>query len=140
MNVSENLALSRQEVPPPPQAGFSGLQVALRVSLPVFAKASDNVLPQSVWSAAYQAREHALRVTLLNKGNAHLQFQEFQLYAPGNETAVTNQQTVLYLLPGQSHDWLIKLDPSAHTVPLRLHLKAVTDAGEQDQDLDVAQP
>jgi P pilus assembly chaperone PapD len=116
------------------------LQVALRVSLPVFAKASDSALPKAVWTLAYQAKEHALSVGLANQGNAHLQFQEFQLFAPGNGTALANQQTVLYLLPGQSHDWLIKLDPSVHIVPGRLHLKAVTDAGELDQELDVEQP
>jgi fimbrial chaperone protein len=129
-----------QEVPPPPQPGFSGLQVALRVSLPVFAKPGDSVLPKAVWSLAYQAKEHALRVGLANNGNAHLQFQEFQLFAPGNETALANQQTVLYLLPGQRHEWLIKLDPSVHIGAERLHLKAVTDAGDWDQELDLEKP
>ena len=129
-----------QEVPPPPQPGFTGLQVALRISIPVFAKAGDNALAKTAWRVAYQSGEHALRVGLINSGNAHLQFQEFQLFAPGSQTALAAQQTMLYLLPGQGHEWLIKLDPSVRMVGGRLRLKAVTDAGEWDKEIEIEQP
>lgn len=129
-----------QEVPPPPQPGFSGLQVALRISLPVFAKPGEGIAAKANWKVAYQAKEHALRVGLVNTGNAHLQLQEFRLSAPGNDNVVALQQTSLYLLPGKSHDWLIKLAPSVRMAGERLRLRASTDAGDMDQELEIEKP
>lgn len=129
-----------QEVPPPPRPGFSGLQVALRISLPVFAKPGDAAVPRATWSAGYLAREHALRVSLANTGNAHLQLQEFKLSAPGSDATLALQQTAVYLLPGQSRDWLLKLNASVRISVQRLRLKAVTDAGEMDQELELEKP
>jgi fimbrial chaperone protein len=128
------------EVPPPPQAGFRGLQVALRISIPVFARPGDAAAPRAEWKVAYGAREHALRVVLANAGNAHLQVQEFMLFAPGSNTPSAIRQTAAYVLPGQSRDWLIKLDPSVRVDGPRLRLKAVTDAGGLDKELDLDKP
>lgn len=129
-----------QEVPPPPQPGFSGLQVALRISLPVFAKPGEAIAPKANWKVAYLAKEHALRVGLANTGNAHLQLQEFRLSAPGTDSVVALRQTSLYLLPGKSRDWLIKLAPSVRMAGERLRLRASTDAGDMDQELEIEKP
>jgi fimbrial chaperone protein len=128
------------EVPPPPQAGFRGLQVALRISIPVFARPGDAAAPRAEWKVAYGAREHALRVVLANAGNAHLQVQEFMLFAPGSNTPSAIRQAAAYVLPGQSRDWLIKLDPSVRIDGPRLRLKAITDAGDVDRELDLDKP
>jgi fimbrial chaperone protein len=128
------------EVPPPPQAGFRGLQVALRISIPVFARPGDAAAPRAEWKVAYGAREHALRVVLANAGNAHLQVQEFMLFAPGSNTPSAIRQTAAYVLPGQSRDWLIKLDPSVRVDGPRLRLKAITDAGDVDRELELDKP
>jgi fimbrial chaperone protein len=128
------------EVPPPPQAGFRGLQVALRISIPVFARPGDAAAPRAEWKVAYGVREHALRVGVANAGNVHLQVQEFMLFAPGSNTPSAIHQAAAYVLPGQSRDWLIKLDPSVRIDGPRLRLKAITDAGDVDRELELDKP
>jgi hypothetical protein len=44
------------------------------------------------------------------------------------------------VLPGQSRDWLIKLDPSVRVDGPRLRLKAITDAGDVDRELELDKP
>lgn len=129
-----------QEVPPPPRPGFSGLQVALRISLPVFAKPALGIAPKADWKVTYQPKEHALRVNLANAGNAHLQLQEFKFSAPGGDAVVALQQTSTYLLPGKTRDWTIKLAPSVRVAGNRLRLRASTDAGDMDQELELEKP
>ncbi len=129
-----------QEVPPPPRPGFNGLQVALRISLPVFAKPATGIAPKAGWKVAYQAKDHALRVSLANKGNAHLQLQEFKFSAPGSEAVLALQQTSVYLLPGKTRDWTIKLAPTVRVTGDRLRLRASTDAGDMDQELELEKP
>ena len=129
-----------QEVPPPIKPGFRGLQVALRISLPVFAKPGDAAVPRAVWKVAYDAGAHALRATLANAGTAHLQLQEFTLAAPGSDTVLAMRQVALYVLPGQSRDWLIKLEPSVRIAGERLRLRAATDAGNVDKELELDKP
>jgi fimbrial chaperone protein len=126
-----------QEVAPPPRPGFSGLQVALRISMPIFAKPGDTVAPKSEWKVAYQAREHSLRVNLANSGNAHLQLQEFKFSAPGSDQVLALQQSSVYLLPGRSRDWLLKLAPAVRLPAGKLRLRASTDAGETDTEIEI---
>ena len=129
-----------QEVPPPPKSGFRGLQVALRISIPVFVRPGATATPKAVWKVAYEAKEHALLVDLANSGTAHLQVQEFMLFAPGSSTPLAIRQTAAYVLSGQSRDWLIKLDPSVRIGGTRLRLKAITDAGDVDDELELDKP
>lgn len=129
-----------QEVPPPPRPGFSGLQVALRISLPVFAKPATGIAPKASWKVAYQPKEHALRVNLANNGNAHLQLQEFKFSTPGSDAVLALQQTSVYLLPGKTREWTIKLAPKMRVAGDRLRLRASTDAGDMDQELELEKP
>jgi fimbrial chaperone protein len=129
-----------QEIPPPPRPGFRGLQVALRISLPAFALPATGVKSKSDWKLAYDAKQHALRVALANTGNDHLQVQEFTLAAPGSEKVLAVRQTSQYVLAGQSLNWLINLDPSVKLAGKRLRLKAVTDAGHVDKEIDLDMP
>lgn len=125
-----------QEVPPPPRPGFSGLQVALRISVPVFVQPDSSVAAKPVWKVAYRAKDQILQVRLSNAGNAHVQMQEFRLSEP-KKVAFTVQQASVYVLPGHSHEWTIKLDPSVRIAGTKVLLKAATDAGEVDQELDI---
>jgi P pilus assembly chaperone PapD len=79
-------------------------------------------------------------VGVANAGNVHLQVQEFMLFAPGSNTPSAIHQAAAYVLPGQSRDWLIKLDPSVRIDGPRLRLKAITDAGDVDRELELDKP
>lgn len=116
------------EVPPPPQPGFNGLQVALRIGLPVFVQPLSGVKRDLDWSAV-RLPDNRIRLTLRNRGNAHLQVSDFTLRAPSNREPVARQASLTYVLGGQSGEWLLEAErlPGATTT---LDLTAFTDAGE----------
>jgi len=126
-----------QEVPPPPRPGFRGLQVALRMSVPIFANANQALRPKMEWKSAYIAKDHALRVELINSGAAHLHLYEFSLRQPNSNTNLVLQQTAVYLLSGQRHEWVIKIDSATQIDSIMLKLKAITDTGEAVQDVEL---
>ena len=140
-----NYRIFLQEIAPPPQPGFRGVQVALRISLPVFAKAGEGVQSKPIWSARYLAQEHALRLVLENAGAAHLQLQDFALTQnqpqnqnqnqPQNPQALASRQSSRYLLAGQRQEWVIALDPAVRLSGQKLQLKATTYAGPLEQEL-----
>lgn len=122
-----------QEVPPPPKPGFQGLVVALRVGLPVFvAPAQGAAAPRMAWKAS-RLPDNKLEVSAVNEGTAHLQVADISVVDGAN--AVATYSGLTYVLPGQRRDWTLPL-----TAPLgasRIRVKAVTDAGNLDADIDL---
>jgi fimbrial chaperone protein len=124
-----------QEVPPPPKPGFTGLTVALRISLPVFVRPAVAASPVLRWRAVRTAQGQ-LKVGLTNDGNAHVQVANFKLGLGGGAQPGTTQ-AVAYVLPGQSRDWLVNMAaPPGAT--LRIH--AETDAGDMQTEVVVEKP
>jgi fimbrial chaperone protein len=129
-----------QELPPPPSPGFRGVQMALRLGLPVFVQPqSGKAVPKPNWSAK-QVSDDTLQVTLRNEGNAHVQVSDFALYSPGNDQALGSQAGSTYVLPGQAHRWLVKVKRPFGSIGGRLRLAAHTDAGEANVDLPLESP
>jgi len=129
-----------QELPPQPAPGFTGLQVALRIGLPVFVKPQNGTAaPKMVWSVA-RAPDNSLKVALQNQGNAHVQVSDFALSIPGNDKAIAGESGSSYILAGQVHEWLLKTDLSEKITGGRLRLKAYTDAGNVDMELPLGTP
>ncbi|HUX23192.1 MAG TPA: molecular chaperone [Burkholderiales bacterium] len=126
-----------QEVPPPPKPGFQGLQVALRLSLPVFVQPREGKAKATlVWNLELQG-DDTLHLQLDNKGTGHIQVSEVALFQPGQEKAVASQSSLVYVLAGQSHSWTLKA-PTAHLKPTdHLRLKVTTDAGSLDTAIDL---
>ena len=128
------------EVPPEPVAGVTGVQVALRIGLPVFVAAKNGrSAPKMQWSAM-RTSDQDLTVTLKNAGSAHIQVTDFSLSVPGSDAQVATEQRSSYVLAGQSHTWTLKA-PSADLLNgARLRLKVYTDAGDADQELPLDRP
>jgi len=122
-----------QEVPPAPGAGFQGLQVALRLGVPVFVNPRAAVAPALKWSARRGAGAE-LKIGLANSGYVHVQVSELKVSSARGET-LASQPAVGYVLPGQSREWGIKVSPLPSGAALRL--VAQTDAGEVKVDLVV---
>jgi len=120
-----------QEVPPPPKPGFQGMQVALRIGVPVFVAPPVPAKPVLRWQAARAPDGGSLRLTLTNSGNAHVQVANFRLALPGGAQPLATQDVAAYVLPGQSRDWSVKVSPlpAAGTT---LGLAAQTDAGDAE--------
>lgn len=126
-----------QEVPPPPKPDFQGLQVALRIGIPVFVLPSAPAKPVLRWQLS-RTPQGQLRVSLSNDGNAHIQVANFRLVPAGREPLPT-QQVAAYVLPGQSRDWLMDVAPTPPPGSA-LRLFAQTDAGDIQAELVVEQP
>ena len=117
-----------QEVPQPAAADFTGLRVALRLSVPVFVapasgKAAADVSWEGRWSAAGK-----LELTATNRGNAHLQIIDFEVLfqdANGELKGITSK----YVLPGSSMSWTLSPAKDVnHDGTLRIH--GHSDQGE----------
>ena len=66
-----------QEVPQPANPDFSGLQVALRLSVPVFVANAEATGPALAWSAA--ASGDGLVITAQNSGDVHARIHGFSV-------------------------------------------------------------
>ena len=126
-----------QEVPPPPKPGFRGLQVALRIGIPVFVQpAAGAAAPRPQWSAV-RTGAGQIRLSVANEGNGHLKVGALALFAPGAEPALATEG-LAYVLPGQRREWLIPV--AAGAAPARVRLNASTNAGDLDTELPVGAP
>lgn len=120
-----------REVPPPPADDFTGLQVALNLSLPVFVLPAGGAQPKLQGGLARDA-DGTIALQLLNAGNAHVQLQRFELTRPDGSVLNSSALSV-YLLPGQSRSW----DLEAEALPGRWSLAAKTDSGSVEFELEL---
>lgn len=118
--------LMLEEIPPPPNPDTRGLQVALRVSMPVFLKphsAKEKIDPTLKMETPQQ-----LRLSLANSGNASAHFSTVTLfYEDEPDTAIASHTLSTYVLAGQKRDILLKT--SAIDPEKKILIKAKTYAG-----------
>jgi len=124
-----------QEVPPPPKPGFTGLQVALRVGLPVFVAPAAPGVRRLDWSA--QVTPEGIRLSAQNTGNAHVQITDFELRAAGDAEPLARQSSLAYILAGQRRQWTLPVSAGRVKAVNELRLKAYTDAGDIDTPVTV---
>lgn len=126
-----------QELPPPSAPGFSGLQVALRIGLPVFVAPSTPASARIEWSAQREG-EAKLRLTARNVGNAHLQISDFALHREGAGEPIARESLLSYVLAGETRHWVLPLAAANPPVEGTVRLRAWTDAGELDLPVAIA--
>lgn len=125
-----------QEVPPPPKAGFTGLQVALRVGLPVFIAPLAAPVRRLEWSAQIRP-DGTIVLSAQNTGNAHVQVTDFELRSSGAGESVAHESSLAYVLAGQRRQWTLSAPADRVKSARELRLKAFTDAGEIDSAVPV---
>lgn len=124
-----------REVPPPPKPGFAGVQIALEMRLPVFAKPRAPAAPLLKWHAE-PLSDGALALIVTNDGTAHAQVANLVVTATGVERPVATYPEFAYVLPGQTRRLVLKRGPNAPAITgSTLHLKAYSDAGDIDSAL-----
>jgi fimbrial chaperone protein len=132
--VSYRLIL--REVPPPPKPGFAGVQIALEMSLPVFAKPRSPTAPALQWKIE-PTPGGPIGLTVRNNGTAHIQIADLKLLAPGVDRPVGTFPQFAYILPGETRR--LPLERGQGELPeitgSSLHLTAYSDAGEIDAHL-----
>ena len=120
------------EVPGPPDKDFTGLRLALRLSIPVFVAPGSPAAAQLQWQAQRQA-DDSLAVTATNNGNAHLQVTDFRLYF-GGASVVVPVTVSRYVLPGSSVSWQVT-PPASAAADAALSVHGSSDAGEFQADV-----
>jgi fimbrial chaperone protein len=108
------------EVPQAPSAGFTGLRVALRLSLPVFIKPAVATKADVAWQARRMA-DGSLVVSASNKGSAHAQITDFEL-AFADQAQPVKVSVTRYVLPGSTVSWTVAAAAAAKgATTARLH-------------------
>lgn len=120
------------EAPESPKSDFQGMQMRLRIGVPVFVLPAIKPLNDVIWKI-YRTHEGLLELGLINNGGAHLQVANFKLTDTEGKELV-KQDLASYVLPGQSRNWSVK----GFTAPgslSNLRIFAQTDNGNLDSGL-----
>jgi fimbrial chaperone protein len=130
-----------QEVPPEASPDFTGLTVALRMSVPIFVAPMAAAKPELAFSAT-RDQKGALVLRADNNGQAHARVLSFTLTPEDGSGAVLQDSTAAYVLPGQSRTWTLdnneKTRDDRTAAADRYRLKANTERGEVVTELAVA--
>jgi fimbrial chaperone protein len=96
-----------EEVPQAAPANFSGLRVALRMSVPVFvAPVHSHATAELQWEA-HSLADGRYEVAATNVGTGHLQVTDFDVQLPGAADPVRGL-TAKYVLPGSRMTWILQ--------------------------------
>ena len=118
------------EVPQQAAAGFTGLNMALQMSLPVFVAAQAPTAPKLDWTAQ-RAADGKVAVVARNAGTEHARVLELNVAPQPGNVDWTMQQGVHYVLPGQTRRWTVEIpDNKENTSSWRqLRVKGTTEEG-----------
>ena len=128
-----------QELPPPPDPDLTGARMTLRISLPVFVSPEIEAKPVLHWQAV-RTSQGALKISLSNKGNGHIQIKNFKLSLLDSAQPWVTLQASDYVLAGQSRDWIVLASPENPAPPpgVTLQLFAQPDAGDIEAEVIIA--
>jgi fimbrial chaperone protein len=122
-----------EEVPQAAAKDFTGLRVALRLSIPVFvAPAHGKPSPQVAWQSRWLPNGQ-LEVAAINSGSGHLQVTDFEAQFPGSLMPLRGM-TSKYVLPGSRMSWVLTPPADATrqgAIPIRGH----SDQGDFSADV-----
>lgn len=118
--------LQMQEIPAPPAPDFKGLQVALRIGLPIFVKPRDKAAQDLHFSSGKPVNGN-IDFSITNQGSAHAQLYGLTLHTKEGQTLATHDQPV-YILPGQRRIFSFKTNqlnqPDSHDLLVKVRTRA----------------
>lgn len=127
-----------QEIPSRTQANFTGLQVALNVSMPIFLHSVRPGRPALAVRLERTADQEG-RLRLSNDGNATAHLHDLVLYRKHEPEAVlATYPAAVYVLPGQHRDIRVKFKVPVADLPLGL--RAAAPSGSIDLDVASSAP
>ena len=114
---------------PSPDTQKTGLNIALRASLPIFVapKFITPAPPSIVWTLKRMTKDSVV-LSAHNTGNSHVQILGYHFLLNGVEV-FKNTKVLSYLLPNTQKEWTIKTDKLLPQQTIQLHIK--TDITEQ---------
>ncbi len=122
-----------EEVPQAAPQEFTGLRVALRLSVPIFVAPAHGAASALVLWESHWLPNGQLEVAATNHGTGHLQVTDFETQLPGSSMPLRGV-TSKYVLPGSRMSWILTapLDATKQgTIPIRGH----SDQGEFTADV-----
>jgi fimbrial chaperone protein len=120
------------EIPAPPAKDFSGMQVALQLSLPIFVAPPVAEHSDLTWSAQWLA-DGAVQITASNSGNAHARVTDFDLQFGATERSA-HVAVSHYVLPQSTVSWTVK-PPEGIGPHTALQVHGAGDQGEFTVDV-----
>ena len=124
-----------EQVPESAPRDFNGLNIALRIGVPVFLLPHATTHADLTWEAHYLA-DGRLQILANNRGSAHVQVTDFDLRL-GSGASTLHVADVKYVLPGSQMSWTVT--PPAGTDPASMaHLHGFSDRGELTADIAVS--
>jgi fimbrial chaperone protein len=114
-----------EEVPQAAPAGFTGLRVALRLSVPIFIAPTVGKAHADLSWELHALPDGQLEVAATNHGSAHSQVTDFEVQSSG---ASLRDMTGKYVLPGSRVSWVLKGEPGAGQGTYSIH--GHSDQGE----------
>ena len=122
-----------EEVPQAAPQEFSGLRVALHLSVPIFvAPTQGKANPQIAWRSRWLSNGQ-LEVAAINSGTGHLQVTDFEAQFPGSLMPLRGVSSK-YVLPGSRMSWVLTPPADATrqgVIPIRGH----SDQGDFSADV-----
>jgi len=125
------------EVPQTASPDFTGLSVALRLSLPIFIAPVAAAAPALEWSAA-RSGEGPITLTARNAGNSHARVLSFDVLSAAGSALGSPQNVSAYILPGQARTWTLENKQNEATSSSdwhRLRVKGTTEAGDFEVEI-----
>lgn len=111
-----------------------GVQIMLRMGVPVFVKSVMPSVSRLVWSAQRQP-DGRLRIEADNQGGAHAKISRLALIDKGKTVASAEQLS--YILPGSRRHWVLDV-PAGVSAPYRI--KVETKDGVLDTTVSASAP
>jgi fimbrial chaperone protein len=128
-----------QEVPQASAPQFTGLRVALRLSVPVFvAPVQSTTRPAAMAWTAQQDASGTLTVVARNDGPSHERIHRFTVRSGDGSRILAEQSSLAYVLPGASRRWTFVAEELTRTdatsaplagIPGPCRLEGTTDRG-----------
>jgi fimbrial chaperone protein len=115
-----------QEVPQAARPDFTGLNIALKVGVPIFVLPEPAAAGNLAWELHAQA-DGKLRIDAINTGTGHVQVTDFVI-AYANTAETTHVNVVKYVLPGSRVSWTVAQPPSVTGGTATIH--GFSDRGE----------
>ncbi|MGA3158504.1 MAG: fimbria/pilus periplasmic chaperone [Steroidobacteraceae bacterium] len=115
------------EIPAPPSKDFSGMQVALQLSLPIFVAPPVFEHSELNWTAKWLA-DGTVQISASNSGNAHTRVTDFDVQF-GSENRATHVGVTRYVLPQSSVSWIVK-PPEGSEIHSALKVRGASDRGD----------
>jgi len=140
--VNEELSyrLFIEEIPEPPAADFKGVQLALKISLPIFVAPENKSQPGLEFHAEVQP-DGKLKIKIFNSAQVHAQIQKIAVFIQKNgEKNIAAHEKSIYVLPRQERYILLK--PGVHDFSKneKFIIRATTRSGSVDSYASAGPP